>query len=153
MLPGGNLPSPPEPTGLDIPGTPFKISFENPDAKKGSVAIQLNMRLEYSFGLKTSHFIPIPTGITVTEASKTTLPPLEVPLPDQIAKSSGSNFIKNPPSAASTNPAQQEQPQQPLLMSTPEQLLSQTDESIKEKEMALGSSVKSSTNPSTGMTL
>ncbi len=108
MLPGGNVPSPLEPTGFDIPGTPFKVSFENPDAKKGSVAIQLNMRLEYAFGLKTSHFIPIPTGINVTEASKTTLLPLEVPLPDSIATATSS--IKDslvaatPVAAPSVNP-------------------------------------------------
>jgi hypothetical protein len=148
MLPGGNLPSPPEPTGLDIPGTPFKISFEQPDAKKGSVAIQLNMRLEYSFGLKTSHFIPIPTGITVTEASKTALLPLEIPLPDRIAKSAGSDFIKTPQVAASNNSAQSEQPQQSLLTPSPEQLLPQSD--VKEKDSALGTNVKSSTNPMTG---
>ena len=88
MLPDGNVPSPPEPTGFDIPGTPFKISFENPDAKKGSVDIQLNMKLQYAFGLETANFIPIPTGVKVTEASKTTLLPLEVPLPDSIAATS-----------------------------------------------------------------
>ena len=152
MLPGGNLPSPPEPTGLDIPGTPFKISFENPDAKKGSVAIQLNMRLEYSFGLKTSHFIPIPTGITVTEASKTTLPPLEVPLPDLVAKSpSGSDVISMPKAPTPTNPVNPAVEQPVGLPNPPEQLLPQSD--VKEKDSALGTNVKSSTNPMTGTTL
>jgi hypothetical protein len=99
MLPGGNIPSPPEPTGLKVPGTPFKISFENPDPKTGSAQLQLNMRLEYSFGLKTAHFIPIPTGITVSEKSKTTLIPLEVPVPekkvDSIANNSGASDLDN----------------------------------------------------------
>jgi hypothetical protein len=101
MLPGGNIPSPLEPTGLDVPGTPFKISFENPDPKTGSVQLQLNMRLEYPFGLRTSHFLPIPTGIAVTERSKTTLIPLEVPLPEKniasVSRGAGFSVVDEQP--------------------------------------------------------
>jgi hypothetical protein len=159
MLPGGNVPSPLEPTGLDIPGTPFKVSFENPDAKKGSVQLQLNMRLEYAFGLKTSHFIPIPTGIEVTEKSKTTLLPLEVPLPTSIA-SLVPEVIAATTKATSLSPKDatvtaqkpsttEEQPSSPESTEQP----SSPDKTAETKQKALGAAVKSSTNPITSKTL
>jgi hypothetical protein len=151
MLPGGNIPSPPEPTGLKIPGTPFKVSFEKPDAKKGSVQLQLNMQLEYAFGLKTSHFIPIPIGIEVTEKSKTTLLPLEVPLPDSIAATKATSISPNDTVATTTQKPSttEEQPSPPRVTEQP--LALSTTENIKQK--ALGAAVKSSTNPITGKNL
>jgi hypothetical protein len=81
MIPGGTVPkSPLQPTALAIPGTNFAASIHDINAKKGSARVQLNMRLEYPFGLYTSYFIRIPVTFTVTEKSKTTLPfPLEIP--------------------------------------------------------------------------
>lgn len=122
MLPGGNIPSPLEPTGFDIPGTPFKMSFEDPKAKDGSVAIQLNLKLQYAFGLETSNFIPVPTGIRVSEASKTTLLPLEVPLPDSIGTVSNSSrkesLIAIPTSLATPElPKKESTPNSPLTKS------------------------------------
>jgi hypothetical protein len=144
MLPGGNVPSPLEPTGLAIPGTPFKLSFESPDAKKGSVRLQLNMRLEYAFGLRTSHFIPIPTGIEVTEKSKIALIPMEVPMPASIAMGG----ITNPASKATVaspipTKAKSFLPDLPIDART----------TTEAKAKALGSAVKSSTDPTTGKAL
>jgi hypothetical protein len=82
MIPGGNVPSPLQPAALAIPGTNLAISVHSLNAKNGSARVQLNMRLEYMFGLKTSYFIPIPVPLTVTEKSKTTLLfPLEIQQP------------------------------------------------------------------------
>jgi hypothetical protein len=79
MIPGGNVPSPLQPAALAIPGTNLALSVHSLNAKNGSARVQLNMRLEYAFGLKTSYFIPIPVPFTVTERSKTTLLfPLEI---------------------------------------------------------------------------
>jgi hypothetical protein len=98
MVPGGTVPSPLQPTALAIPGTNLAISVHNLDAKKGSARIQLNMRLEYPFGLYTSYFIPIPVPLTVTEKSKTTLQfPLEIP---QLSSAVATNI----PSVASKSP-------------------------------------------------
>jgi hypothetical protein len=149
MLPGGNVPSPLEPTGLAIPGTPFKLSFENPDAKKGSVRLQLNMRLEYAFGLRTSHFIPIPTGIEVTEKSKTTLLPLEVPLPTSIATA---NKVASPSAKEATAKVTATAEEQPSTSPAPEQPLS-LGGVAEIKQKALGVAVKGSTDPITNKTL
>jgi hypothetical protein len=82
MIPGGNVPSPLQPAALAIPGTNLALSVHSLNAKNGSARVQLNMRLEYMFGLKTSYFIPIPVPFTMTEKSKTTLLfPLEIQQP------------------------------------------------------------------------
>jgi hypothetical protein len=82
MIPGGNVPSPLQPAALAIPGTNLALSVHSLNAKNGSARVQLNMRIEYAFGLKTSYFIPIPVPFTVTEKSKTTLLfPLEIQQP------------------------------------------------------------------------
>jgi hypothetical protein len=146
MLPGGNLPSPPEPTGLDIPSTPFKLSFESPDAQKGTVKLQLNMRLEYAFGLKTSHFIPIPTGIEVSEKSQTTLLPLDVPLPTSVlVQPRGGIKEATSSTAASTEDSATNVPLTKEFLSSGKML--------EAKQKALGVAVKSSTNPITGKIL
>jgi hypothetical protein len=86
MIPGGNVPSPLQPAALAIPGTNLALSVHSLNAKNGSARVQLNMRLEYAFGLKTSYFIPIPISFTATERSKTTLLfPLEIQQPSSIA--------------------------------------------------------------------
>jgi hypothetical protein len=87
MIPGGNIPCPLQPTALAIPGTDFAVSVESLNAKQGSAQIQLNMRFSYAFGLRTSYFMPVPLTLTVTEKSKTTLMPLEIPQPSLIATS------------------------------------------------------------------
>jgi hypothetical protein len=87
MIPGGNIPCPLQPTALAIPGTDFAVSVESLNAKQGSAQIQLNMRFSYAFGLRTSYFMPVPLTLTVTEKSKTTLMPLEIPQPSSIATS------------------------------------------------------------------
>jgi hypothetical protein len=79
MIPGGNVPCPLQPTALAIPGTDLALSVESLNAREGSARLQLNMRLTYPFGLRTSYFIPIPLPLTVTEKSRTTLLPLEIP--------------------------------------------------------------------------
>jgi hypothetical protein len=85
MIPGGNVPSPLQPTALAIPGTNLAISVHDLDAKKGSARMQLNMRLEFMFGLRTAYFIPIPLNSTLTEKGKTTfLFPLEIPQPSPV---------------------------------------------------------------------
>jgi hypothetical protein len=85
MIPGGNVPSPLQPTALAIPGTNLAMSVHSLNAKNGSARVQLNMRLEFPFGLHTSYFIPLPVPITVTEKSKTTLLfPLEVAQPSSM---------------------------------------------------------------------
>lgn len=82
MIPGGNVPSPLQPAALAIPGTNLAVSAHSLNAKNGSARLQLNMRLEFSFGLRTAYFIPLPVPFTVTEKSKTTLLfPLEIPQP------------------------------------------------------------------------
>jgi hypothetical protein len=82
MIPGGNVPSPLQPAALAIPGTDFALSVHSLNAKNGSARVQLNMRLQFPFGLRTSYFIPIPVPFTVTEKSKTTLSfPLEIQQP------------------------------------------------------------------------
>jgi hypothetical protein len=82
MIPGGNVPSPLQPAALPIPGTDFALSVHSLNAKNGSARIQLNMRLQFPFGLHTSYFIPVPVPFTVTEKSKTTLLfPLEIQQP------------------------------------------------------------------------
>jgi hypothetical protein len=145
MIPGGNIPSPDQPTALPVPGTPFAISFESPNAKKGDVAVQLNMRLEYGFGLKTAYFIPIPTGIRVSEASKSTLILMEVPLPDAIAgKQTAASGSSSAPSSPSTV-AQQSNSVDRQETSIPSQVEMETAKSNN-----LGSAVKGSTNPVTG---
>jgi hypothetical protein len=147
MIRGGNVPPSTEPTGFKIPGTPFKISFETPDAKKGTVSLQLNMQLEYAFGLKTAHFIPIPTGITVSEKSKTALIPMEVPAPDLIAMGG----ITSPaPRALIASPVPTTTPSTTAITGS---LFYRPETSEADKVKALGSAVKSSTDPITGKTL
>jgi hypothetical protein len=150
MVEGGTIPGMLERTGLKIPGTPFKLSFENPDAKKGTVNLQLNMCLEYFFGtIRTSHFIPIPTGIVVSEKSKTTLLPLEVPLPTSVAIAT-----KEPTKVASPDPKTTTKPTQESV-SSPQgaDLPLSFDKIAQAKQKALGIAVKSSTNPITSKTL
>lgn len=143
MLPGGNVPSPLEPTGFKIPGTPFKLSFENPNAKAGTVQLQLNMQLDLGWGLRTSHFIPIPTGIEVSEKSRTTLIPLEVPTPNPIAAAANQVQASPAAGAAITRPAQEQVVKQESPAGGAEQI----------KASALGEAVKFSTNPATGANL
>jgi hypothetical protein len=88
MIPGGNVPCPLQPTALAIPGTPLAVSVHDLNAQKGTARMQLNMRLEFMFGLRTSYFIPIPINATLTEKSKTTfLFPLEIPQPSSVTAS------------------------------------------------------------------
>jgi hypothetical protein len=103
------VPSPLQPAALAIPGTNLAISVHDLDAKKGSARLQLNMRLEYMFGLRTSYFIPIPLPVnsTLTERGKTTfLFPLEIPQPSSVAANVGTTpaTLANPVKAASTEP-------------------------------------------------
>jgi hypothetical protein len=112
MIPGGNVPSPLQPTALAIPGTNLAVSVHDLNAKKGSARLQLNMRLEYMFGLRTSYFIPIPLPVNsmLTEKGKTTfLFPLEIPQPTSVAANVGttpanSATLANSVKAASTEP-------------------------------------------------
>jgi hypothetical protein len=103
MIPGGNVPSPLQPTALAIPGTNLAVSVHDLDAKKGSARLQLNMRLEFMFGLRTAYFIPIPISQTVTEKGKTTfLFPLEILQPSPVAVA---DVVKTPvDKAALLNP-------------------------------------------------
>jgi hypothetical protein len=144
MIPGGNVPSPNQPTALPVPGTPLAISFESPNAKKGNVAIQLNMRLEFPFGARTAYFIPIPTGVSVSEASKSTLVPMEVSLPDSVA-SKQTTATQNPSTPPFSNTATQSKADNPQKAQMPSQLEVETA-----KANDVGSAVKGSTNPVTG---
>lgn len=145
MIPGGNIPSPNQPTALPVPGTPLAISFESPNAKKGDVAVQLNMRLEFAFGLRTAYFIPIPTGIRVSEASKSTLIPMEVALPDSIDSKQTTAIQNSSTPPFSNTAAQQPKADDPKKVQMPSQL-----DMEAAKANNLGSAVKGSTNPVTG---
>jgi hypothetical protein len=109
MIPGGNVPSPLQPTALAIPGTNLAVSVHDLDAKKGSARLQLNMRLEYMFGLRTSYFIPIPLPVNsmLTEKGKTTFSfPLEIPQPSPVAAKIATTpaTLANPVQAANAVP-------------------------------------------------
>jgi hypothetical protein len=106
MIPGGNIPCPLQPTALAIPGTDFAVSVESLNAKQGSAQIQLNMRFSYAFGLRTSYFMPVPLTLTVTEKSKTTLMPLEIPQPSSTATNLTSVIAGTPakPAEIATSP-------------------------------------------------
>ncbi len=116
MIPGGNVPSPLQPAALAIPGTNLAVSVHSLNAKNGSARVQLNMRLEYMFGLKTSYFIPIPVSLTVTEKSKTTLLfPLEIQQPSSTV---ASNILSAPstflaPETAATQASTAPEPSAP----------------------------------------
>lgn len=156
MIPGGNVPSPNQPTALPIPGTPLALSIESPDAKKGDAAVQLNMRMELAFGLKTSYFIPIPTGIRVSEASKSTLIPVEFALPDSIANgnkdvniSSSTRKSTIAPSVDSANTVGSVKQSQGVASQSSVTQSEEAKEIAKNNE--IGSAVKGATDPVAGV--